>query len=120
MQYLLLIYQNEAERVAADAAVREMSNAYREYTESIVASGNYKGGNALQSTRNATTVRVRNGKRQTTDGPFAETREQLAGYYLVDASDLDEAISLAERIPGAKSGSIEVRPIQEMTAPVPA
>jgi hypothetical protein len=120
MQYLLLIYQNEAERVAADAAVREMSNAYREYTESIAASGNYKGGNALQSTRNATTVRVRNGKRQTTDGPFAETREQLAGYYLVDASDLDEAISLAERIPGAKSGSIEVRPVQEMTAPVPA
>jgi hypothetical protein len=97
-----------------------MANEYREYTESIAASGNYKGGNALQSTKTATTVRVRNGKRQTTDGPFAETREQLAGYYLVDAPDLDAAISLAARIPGARNGAIEVRPIQEMTAPVPA
>ena len=120
MQYLLLIYLNEADRVTADTATREMSNEYREYTESIVASGNYKGGNALQSTKSATTVRVRNGKRQTTDGPFAETREQLAGYYLVDAPDLDGAISLASRIPGARFGAIEVRPIQEMTAPVPA
>jgi hypothetical protein len=120
MQYLLLIYQNEADRIMADAAIREMSNEYREYTESIAASGNYKGGNALQSTKTATTVRVRNGKRQTTDGPFAETREQLAGYYLVDAPDLDAAISLAARIPGARNGAIEVRPIQEMTAPVPA
>lgn len=120
MQYLLLIYQNESDRVMADAAIREMSNEYREYTESVVASGNYKGGNALRSTKSATTVRVRNGKRQTTDGPFAETREQLAGYYLVDAPDLDAAISLAERIPGARTGAIEVRPIQEMTAPVPA
>jgi hypothetical protein len=97
-----------------------MANEYREYTESIAASGNYKGGNALQSTKTATTVRLRNGKRQTTDGPFAETREQLAGYYLVDAPDLDAAISLAARIPGARNGAIEVRPIQEMTAPVPA
>jgi hypothetical protein len=120
MQYLLLIYQNEADRVMADAAIREMSNEYREYTESIAASGNYKGGNALQSTKTATTVRVRNGKRQTTDGPFAETREQLGGYYLVDAPDLDAAIALAARIPGARFGAIEVRPIQEMTAPVPA
>lgn len=111
MQYLLLIYQNEAERVAADAAVREMSNAYREYTESIVASGNYKGGNALQSTRNATTVRVRNGKRQTTDGPFAETREQLGGYFLIEAKNLDEAISVAARIPMARKGTVEVRPV---------
>jgi hypothetical protein len=120
MQYLLLIYLNEADRVTADTATREMANEYREYTESIAASGNYKGGNALQSTKTATTVRVRNGKRQTTDGPFAETREQLAGYYLVDAPDLDAAISLAARIPGARNGAIEVRPIQEMTAPVPA
>ena len=120
MQYLLLIYLNEADRVNADTATREMSNEYREYTEAIVASGNYKGGNALQSPKSATTVRVRNGKRQTTDGPFAEAREQLAGYYLVDAPDLDAAISLAARIPGARFGTIEVRPIQEMTAPVPA
>ena len=120
MQYLLLIYLNEADRASPDTASREMSNEYREYTESIVASGNYKGGHGLQSTKTATTVRVRNGKRQTTDGPFAETREQLAGYYLVDAPDLDAAISLAARIPGARSGAIEVRPIQEMTAPVPA
>ncbi len=117
MQYLLLIYQNEGDRAMPEAAIREMSNEYREYTESIVASGNYKGGNALQSTKNSTTVRVRNGKRQTTDGPFAETREQLAGYYLVDASDLDAAISLAARIPGARTGAIEVRPVQEMTVP---
>jgi hypothetical protein len=120
MQYLLLIYQNESDRVMSDGAVREMSKEYRDYTETIVASGNYKGGHGLQSTKTATTVRVRNGKRQTTDGPFAETREQLAGYYLVDAPDLDAAISLAERIPGARTGAIEVRPIQEMTAPVPA
>ena len=119
MQYLLLIYSNEADRPAPDT-IREMSNEYREYTESIVAAGNYKGGNALQPTKTATTVRVRNGKRQTTDGPFAEAREQLAGYYLVKTQDIDNDISLAERIPGARTGAIEVRPIQEMTAPVPA
>jgi hypothetical protein len=115
MQYLLLIYGNEqnwADSPASDAAA--MTSEYMAYTDSIAKSGNYKGGNALQPTKTATTVRVRNGKRQTTDGPFAETREQLGGYYLVDAKDLDEAISLAERIPGSRVGSIEVRPIRSI------
>jgi hypothetical protein len=112
MQYLLLIYENEqnwASATASDAGA--MMTEYRSFTESIAKSGHYKGGNALQPTKTATTVRVRNGKRSTTDGPFAETREQLGGYYLVDAKDLDEAIGIAERIPGSRSGSIEVRPI---------
>src|SRR5258708_19616496 len=73
-----------------------------------------QGGNALQPTGTATTVRVRSGKRLTTDGPFAETKEQLGGYYLVDAKDLDEAISLAARVPTARTGSIEVRPIMKI------
>jgi len=114
MQYLLLIYENEqnwANATPADAGT--MMTEYRTFTESIAKSGHYKGGNALQPTKTATTVRVRSGKRQTTDGPFAETREQLGGYYLVDAKDLDEAIGIAERIPGSRTGSIEVRPIMQ-------
>ncbi len=112
MQYLLLIYENEqnwATMPPSDAGA--VMTEYRGFTESIAKSGHYKGGNALQPTKTATTVRVRNGKRSTTDGPFAETREQLGGYYLVDANDLDEAIGIAERIPGSRTGSIEVRPI---------
>ena len=117
MQYLLLIYQNEQEASKMNAAdAGSMRSDYRSYTESIAKSGHYKGGNALQPTNTATTVRVRGVKRQATDGPFAESREQLGGYYLVDAKDLDEAIGLAERIPGARTGSIEVRPI----LPIPA
>jgi hypothetical protein len=115
MQYLLLIYNNEQNwTTSSDAERGTMSNDYRVFTDGIAKSGHYKGGNALQSTKTATTVRVREGKRQTTDGPFAETREQLGGYYLVDAKDLDEAIGIAERIPGAKTGSVEVRPILSM------
>lgn len=121
MQYLLLIYDNEQRRATISNGEREqMSADYMAFTQSIAQSGHYKGGNALQLANTATTVRVRNGKRQTTDGPFAETREQLAGYYLVDAADLDEAISLAERIPGAKTGVIEVRPIMPVPAPAAA
>jgi hypothetical protein len=117
MQYLLLIYQNESEATKrSDADAGAMRKEYMTFTESIAKSGHYKGGNALQPTNTATTVRVRGGKRQATDGPFAESREQLGGYYLVDAKDLDEAIGLAERIPGARTGSIEVRPI----LPIPA
>ena len=113
MQYLLLIYSNEQNvrnGMTEDEAAK-MSKEYGTYTESIAKSGHYKGGNRLHPTKSATSVRVRDGKRQTTDGPFAETREQLGGYYLVDAKDLDEAIGLAERIPGARVGTIEVRPI---------
>jgi hypothetical protein len=117
MQYLLLIYGNEQNRAdVSQADASAMTSEYMAFTESIARSGNYKGGNALQPSKTATTVRVRNGKRQTTDGPFAETREQLGGYYLVDAKDLDEAIGIAERIPGSRVGSIEVRPIRSIPA----
>jgi hypothetical protein len=112
MQYLLLIYRNEAEQAKMDAAaLQKMSGDYGAFTQSIIQSGNFKAGDALQPTSTATTVRVRDGKTLTTDGPFAETREQLGGYYLVEAKDLDAALEIAARIPGAKTGSIEVRPI---------
>jgi hypothetical protein len=112
MQYLLMIYQNEAEYGKIDAATgKKMMEEYGAFTQSIVQSGNFKAGDALQPTTTATTVRVRDGKTLTTDGPFAETREQLGGYYLVEAKDLDAAVAIAARIPGAKTGSIEVRPI---------
>jgi hypothetical protein len=112
MQYLLLIYRSEAELSNMTPADRQaMSAEYGTYTQSIVQSGHFKAGDGLQPTTTATTVRVRDGKTLTTDGPFAETREQLGGYYLVEAKDLDTAIALAARIPGAKEGSIEVRPV---------
>ncbi len=115
MQYLLMIYRSEAELGKMDAAARQkMTAEYGAFTQSIIQSGNFKAGDRLQPTTTATTVRVRDGKTLTTDGPFAETREQLGGYYLVEAKDVDEAISLAERIPGARVGSIEVRPIAGM------
>jgi hypothetical protein len=112
MQYLLMIYRSEAEAGKMDAAAgQQMSAEYGAFTQSIIQSGNFKAGDALQPATTATTVRVRDGKTVTTDGPFAETREQLGGYYLVEAKDLDAAIAIAARIPGAKVGSIEVRPI---------
>jgi hypothetical protein len=112
MQYLLLIYRNEAELAKMDAAARQkMSAEYGTYTQSIIQSGHFKAGDGLQPTSTATTVRVRDGKTLTTDGPFAETREQLGGYYLVEAKDLDTALGLAARSPGARDGSIEVRPV---------
>ncbi len=112
MQYLLMIYRSEAGLAKMTDADRQKTMAdYGAYTQSIVQSGHFKAGDGLQPTTTATTVRVREGKILTTDGPFAETREQLAGYYLVEAKDLDEAIGLAARIPNAKDGSIEVRPI---------
>ena len=112
MQYLLLIYESEAARNTRDeAASAKMMGEYRTFTQSIIQSGNFKAGDALQPTSTATTVRVREGKTLTTDGPFAETREQLGGYYLIEAKNLDEAIAIAARVPSAKSGSIEVRPI---------
>ena len=112
MQYLLLIYGNEADWAnLSEAEQGQIFGEYMTYTTQIQQSGNYVAGEALEPVATATTVRVKNGKTLTTDGPFAETREQLGGYYLVEAKDLDEAISLAGRIPGAKHGSIEVRPI---------
>jgi hypothetical protein len=112
MQYLLMIYRSEAELgKMTDADRQKMSTDYGAFTQSIIQSGHFKAGDGLQPSTTATTVRVREGKILTTDGPFAETREQLGGYYLVEAKDLDAAIGLAARIPGAKDGSIEVRPI---------
>ena len=112
MQYLLLIYRNETYMTEMNAADRQkLAGEYGAYTQSIIQSGHFKAGDGLQPTTTATTVRVRDGKTMTTDGPFAETREQLGGYYLVEAKDLDAALGIAARIPGAKDGAIEVRPI---------
>ena len=112
MQYLLLIYGNEAGMKSATEADRNaMFKAYGEFTASIIKSGHMRAGDALQPSSTATTVRVREGRTLSTDGPFAETKEQLGGYYLVEAKDLDEAIKLAARVPGAQVGSIEVRPV---------
>src|SRR5262245_27792741 len=105
MQYLLLIYRSEAEVGKMDAAARkQMTPEYGESTQSIFQSGHLKAGDGLQPTTTAPTVRVRDGKILTTDGPFAETREQLGGYYPVEAKDLDTALGIAARIPGAKTG----------------
>jgi len=118
MQYLLLIYSAEAQwQKLSEAEGNKMLAEFGAFTQSIVSNGNYKGGNRLQPTAKATTVRVRDGKKLITDGPFAETKEQLGGYYLIEAKDLDEANEIAARIPGARLGSIEVRPIFEMQMP---
>jgi hypothetical protein len=109
MQYLLLIYENENNRGASDRG--KMMEEYGTFTKSIIESGNFKAGDALQPTSTATTVRVKDGKPVTTHGPFAETREALLGYYLIDAKDLDQALGIAARVPSAKIGAIEVRPI---------
>ena len=112
MQYLLLIYENEAVAAARGQEGRAaLRDEYTAFTKAIIADGQFKAGDGLQPTSTATTVSVRDGKTLTTDGPFAETREQLGGYYLVEAKDLDEAIGLAARIPSARTGSIEVRPV---------
>lgn len=112
MQYLLMIYGNEAEWDKLRAPDREaVLKEYGAFTQSIVQSGHYRGGNELNTTSTATTVRVRDKKQVVTDGPFAETKEQLGGYYLIEAKDLDDALAVAARIPSARWGSIEVRPI---------
>jgi hypothetical protein len=116
MNYLLLIYGEEAETLPSDpAAAQAMSDAYRVVTEGIAKSGVLRGGDALELTSMATTVRVRNGDAVVTDGPFAETKEQLGGYYLIECDDLDAAIEIAAGIPGAALGSIEIRPIRTLS-----
>jgi hypothetical protein len=107
MEYLLLIYENE--KRYANGYPEDELKEYRGFGDSFAKA--IRGGKALQPTATATTVRVRDGKRLTTDGPFAETKEQLGGFYLVEAKDLDEAIAMAARIPGARTGSVEVRPV---------
>jgi hypothetical protein len=115
MQYLLLIYRNEAEVAKmTEAQGKDMTAEFGAFTQSIVQSGHFKGGDRLHPTSMATTVRVRDGKTLTTDGPFAETHEQLAGYYMIEAKDLDTALAIAARIPTARMGSVEVRPIYQM------
>jgi hypothetical protein len=116
MQYLLLIYADEKSSQKMTESERgAMFKQYGDFTQAIVKSGNFRAGDALQPTTTATTVRLRDGKTLTTDGPFAETKEQLGGYYVVEAKDLDEATGIASRIPGARHGSIEVRPIIPMS-----
>ena len=115
MRYILLIYSRETDWTSLPD--KEKGAMYQQYvacTESLKKSGNYVAGDGLEPTTMATTVRVRDGKTLTTDGPFAETREQLGGYYMVQAKDLDEATALAARIPGATTGSIEIRPVMQM------
>ena len=112
MQYILLIYSNEVESAKMSEAEQQKEyQEYFDYTAALRDSGAYVTGEALHEVKTATTVRVRDGKTLTTDGPFAETKEQLGGYYVVEANDLDEAIKWAAKIPGAKHGSIEVRPL---------
>jgi len=115
MQYLLLIYGNEAAMAtASEADIGQMMAAYGAYTEAMVKAGVLAGGNRLRPSSAATTVRAPGGKTQVLDGPYAETKEQLGGYYVVEAPDLDAALSWAERCPGAVTGAVEVRPIWPM------
>ena len=119
MQYALLIYTPElTEEPDPDLVAAEL-DAYNAFTEHVRSRGVMKAGEALQPTAAATTVRVRDGKTISTDGPFAETKEVLGGFYIVEAADLDEAIGYAAMIPGAAHGSIEVRPIFEFGAEAP-
>ena len=112
MQYLLLIYAAEAAHPKSGTAEHDkMMQGYTELAQELEAKGLMKGGNALDNVATATTVRVRNGKATILDGPFAETKEQLGGFFLLDCKDLDEAIQCAGRIPSAQFGSIEIRPV---------
>jgi hypothetical protein len=113
VKYLCLIYDDESKwGTMPQAEAEAMMGEYFAFTEGIKKSGHYLGGEALKPTQTASTVRVRSGKISTTDGPFAETKEQLGGYYLIDAKDLNDAIQVAAKIPSARIGSVEVRPIQ--------
>ena len=112
MKYLCMIYDEETMFAKMSPAESDaFLGEYRAFTQSIRAGGQFVAGEALKPVSTATTVRIRNGKVSTTDGPFAETREQLGGFYMIDAHDLNEAIQIAARIPSARTGSVEVRPI---------
>lgn len=117
MKYMMLIYDDEKLWAKlSDSDRKKIYGEYGQFGEQITAGGQYVTGSQLQPTSAATSVRLRDGKRVVTDGPFAETREQLGGYYLIEAKDLDEAISIAARIPSARRGTIEVRPVAEAPA----
>ena len=114
MQYLLMIYEDE--KIQAGQSEKEKTaifDEYNQFTQSIIGSGHFKGGEALHPVNTAKTLRVRNGEVVTTDGPFAETREQLGGFYLVEATNIEEALGIAKRLPSARTGSIEVRPVMK-------
>ena len=112
MKYLCLIYDEEKKMATMSKADGDkFMGDYFAFTDNIQKSGHYVAGDALHPVNTATTVRIRNGKLSTTDGPFAETKEQLGGYYMIDAKDLNDAIQVAAKIPSAKTGSIEVRPV---------
>jgi hypothetical protein len=117
MQYMLLIYGDEAGMATATPEqMTQMMGAYRVFTESLVSAGALVSADRLQPVANATTVRTSNGAMQLHDGPFAETKEQLGGYYLIEAADLDAALGWAKKCPGAARGSVEVRPVFAMPA----
>ena len=116
MRYLCLIYDDESKWTTMPKAQADaMMGEYFGFTEGIKKSGHYVAGEALQPTQTATTVRIRDGKTSTTDGPFAETKEQLGGFYLIEAKDLDEAIQIGSRIPSVRIGSIEIRPVVDFS-----
>ena len=115
MKFMFMIYHDEAELDALPPGeMQALVDSALDYDETIRRSGHYIVSDALQSARTARTIRVRGGKVSTTDGPFAETKEQLGGFFLVEARDIDEACALAARFPPARIGTIEVRPVQEL------
>ena len=116
MQYLVLIYSEEPAEAPDPAQIGAIMEEYNAYTDMLRERGALVAGEALQPTATATTVRIRDGQTMTTDGPFAETKEALGGFYLIEAKDLDEALALGGACPGAKWGSIEVRPIVDFAA----
>jgi hypothetical protein len=120
MRYAILIYDTETANPSPEppdpAVWGEIMGDYNGYTQMLKDRGNYLGGEALEPVTTATTVRIEEGKRITTDGPFAETKEALGGFYLIEAKDLDEALDLAAQCPGARFGSIEVRPVIDFPA----
>ncbi len=115
MKYLILIYESEADaKKRSDAEYKQVIQDYMAFFDEVGRTGKLKGGDPVEPVATATTVRVRGGKTLVTDGPFAETREQLAGYFLIEANNLDEVTAIAARVPAAKFGSIEIRPIAKV------
>ena len=114
MKYMCLIYADEGVERKPGPDAEQLYKDYWQFTQEVTESGKFVAGDALESVSTATTVRVRDGEVLTSDGPFAETKEQLGGFYILDCEDLDEAMAWAAKIPSAKQGSIEVRPIQNL------
>lgn len=121
MKYMLLIYHEEqAWDLLSEQERQKIYADYRQFSQEIIASGHHLAGSELHPSSTATSVRVRDGKALATDGPFTETKEQLGGYYLIEAGHLDEAIAIAARIPSARVGTVEVRPVSEAATPASA